>query len=184
MTNKSDCEIQFHFKDKMYCTHFYNQNVNLSTTIDYEYNKILKLLKDDTLAKLLTPNSEIKLLHVRADNTKNKSEVRKIIEYLIHNITTPILEIDIIDIGELDLSQMQPCAELLIYDRKGVLPPEYLHHLVKLLENRRTKIVRFLYNRDIPLKEDLAEFENINIQIDSLGITYARMTTYVIQLKY
>lgn len=113
-----------------------------------------------------------------------KPEIPRLIEYIINNISTPKLTIIInpTDNIELNLSQMQPCKHLQIYDCVGVLPKEYLHHMIKLLENGQTEMITFRYNRDMPLREDLDEFENIDVRIDPM-VTYASMITYQIQLK-
>ncbi len=185
MSRESYCELRLYFEKKMCCKYyFHNPSGNSSTIIDYEYDKVSEMQQNDTLAKLLTPIQRISLLFITTPQMQNKLEINRTIEYIINNISTPRLYIEINTENniELNLSQMPACKELRIYDCKGVLPKEYLYHLVKLLENMQTETIMFLYNKDTPLKEDLDEFENIDVQVNHLVI-YGGMNTYQLQLK-
>lgn len=190
-------DIAFQFTDShLDCIYHYYEGFNVDyTSRHFSYHEILEMLKDDTFKKYLIPNKKIRDISILTFNEPASREaphnvykitiyeIQTIVSYIIKNAIIDKLAIYIHDI-EFDLSQMQPCDDLIIIDKKGFLPKEYLHHLIELLEKRQTCNIIFEYDKNISLKEDLAEFSGINVHIDPIDFDFTHVTyTYRIKLK-
>lgn len=198
-------DIAFQFTNShLDCIYHYYEGFNVDyTSRHFSYHEILDMLKVDTFKKYLIPDKKIREISIfTCDESASREEsspmqtgaqhngykitiyeIQTIVSYIIKNAIICKLAIYMHDI-EFDLSQMQPCDDLMIIDKKGFLPKEYLHHIIKLLENGQTKTITFRYNRDMPLKEDLAEFSDINVHIDPIDFDFAYITdSYHIKLK-
>lgn len=175
---RNKCRYDFAFNRTLQCMYYINcLDTKALPKFKVNYDRAIELLKTGDLIHQINPVKEILRIHISiCDNQK------QLVEYIINNLAADTIEIFIGTDIDLNLSQMQPIYNLDICDLYGYFPKEYLYHLVKLLENGRAKIITFQYKKNISLKEDLDEFENINVRINPLVI-YSNTTAYEMRLK-
>lgn len=182
------------FRGYLNCQYHYYEGFDVDAkSVQINYPKILDMIQSETLAEFLIPAKNIQQIAIyfrdgHGDSVSEAKqsdkitvrEIQTIVSYIIKNVPTNKLFINMKDI-ELNLSQIQPLKCLHISDAEGILPPEYLHHLVKLLENGQVKYIIFSCNINMPIEEDLFEFDKISAEINL--VSPADTTTYRIKLK-
>lgn len=185
---ETNCEIHFHFGKHLECHyHYYNGTFLGANYFTFDYPKLFQILDDGLFVQYFIPIQKlhyigIALFDVLDKHTQYNAKISKIIQHITNNVDVNEIGIRIeLDI-ELNLSQIKMCKKLVLCDPFGILPKEYLHHLVKLLENKQTEIIELQYNKNIPPKEDFEEFENINSTIKHNN-PYIDRIVYDITLK-
>lgn len=174
--SNSDCQAIFVFNKILSCTYYYDYDVTKAlSNYKINYEQATELLKIDKLISYMKPDQKITTLTIRIHDHQ-----KELIEHIINNLIVNYIHIIIETNIEINLSQIKSVNYVEIYDYESYLSPEYMHHLIKLLENRQAGAIIFHYNSNISLKEDLAEFEEIVVHIIT---SYKTVSTYVIQLK-
>jgi hypothetical protein len=185
---ETNCEIHFHFGKHLECHyHYYNGTFLGANYFTFDYPKLFQILDDGLFVQYFIPIQKlhyigIALFDVLDKHTQYNAKISKIIQHITNNVDVNEIGISIESDIELNLSQIKMCKKLVLCDPFGLLPKEYLHHLVKLLENKQTKIIMFKCNINGLTIEDFEVFENINSTIKHNN-PYIDRIVYDITLK-
>lgn len=185
---ETNCEIYFHFGKYLECHyHYYNGTFLGSNYFTFDYPKLFQILDDGLFVQYFIPIQRLHYISIAIFDaldgyTQYKTKISKIIQHITNNADVNKIGISIDSDIELNLSQIKMCKNLILCDPFGILPKEYLHHLVKLLENKQTEIIIFKYNINRLTVEDFEVFENINSTINH-GSSYQDIIVYDITLK-